>query len=107
MTAPPSEPDQCPDCGARIWRAYSSAGALSPFDTEPVPDGTWLLTFQPERGPAGELVCEYAGAPERQAQARAEGRNLYRTHYATCRGKAREGDDTDLDEPEPLHAASG
>ena len=74
-----------PECGAQIIFARTSSGAETPFDQEPSPDGTWLLT---KSRTTGEVSASYAGRPgsekpQRQA-AEAEGRNFYRSHFATC-----------------------
>ena len=72
--APARIPARCKTCDAPIWWARSSYGALGPYDATPVPDGTWQLTWV---AAAAELQAAYKPEPE-------EGRNRYRSHFATC-----------------------
>ena len=80
MSTPPATPEiaACGSCEAPIIWAISTAGARSPFDAEPVPEGTFWLTLN-----AGTNVvrANYVGADDLVEQ---PDRNRYRTHFATC-----------------------
>lgn len=75
----------CSSCEAAIIWAVTAAGALSPFDAEPTPEGTWLLT---KSRSSGDVRATFAGRPgsdkPERREAEAAGRNFYRSHFATC-----------------------
>lgn len=63
--------------------ARTVGNALTPYDAEPCEPGAgarWRLTWS---AAAGEMQAEYVLEAER-GPLRAQGRNLYRTHYRTC-----------------------
>ena len=72
-------PVPCKSCAAPLLFARTSGGALSPFDAESDPAGTFVLTLR-----RGELHADYAGGDEARARFQAEGRNFFTTHFATC-----------------------
>lgn len=65
----------CRSCGAPVLWARTRAGKAMPLDAAPTADGNVALL--------GTNGCEVL-AGQSLAAARAEHRELYLTHYATC-----------------------
>lgn len=71
---------ECRSCGAEIKWAVTSKSRI-PLDPEPAPNGN--VRVAPSRAVPGELFASVL-AGDKLAVARAEGEDLYLSHFATC-----------------------
>ncbi len=72
-------PGTCSSCQAPLWWVLTEGGRRMPLDPDPTPQGNVIVTGQDARPPVVKVL---GGSP--LAQARASGRDMYTSHFATC-----------------------